>query len=232
MNDRITIKLAGHRLAIIDACGGLAALFEKYRAEDDFEPEFTIESSAESVNGIPVSTGVYSRFFLIHKLISNFLIDNGVLTVHASALRYENKAYLFSASSGTGKSTHTRFWRETFSDKVVMISDDQPLIRIDGNGVYACGSPYNGKEKLGSNIEAPVGDICLIERGEENRIELLSKAKALLYLSPNVYMPHESEYSQKALKLIKTLVETIPIYRHAATHDPSSAEYAMRHLIK
>ena len=228
---KITIRLADHRIAFIEASGSLVPFFENYRALDDVEPEFTVKVSHGFVNGIPIIPVEQSRFFLTHKAISDFLLEKGVLTFHASALCYEGKAYLFSAPSGTGKSTHARLWRETFGEKVVMICDDQPFIGFDETGLAICyGSPYNGKEKLGANISAPIGGICVCRRAEEDRIERLSVSEAALRLSRNIYFPDETALAAKALAVVKRLAEAVPIYDHAFSLKPSAAEYAMLRL--
>ena len=234
MAAKITISLAGHRIEFIEASGGLIPFFENYRAPDDAEPEFTVKVSYGFVNGTTIIRGgEQSRFILTHKAISDFLIEKQVLTFHASALCYDGKAYLFSAPSGTGKSTHTRLWRERFGEKVVMISDDQPFIGFDENGRAICyGSPYNGKEKLGANIEAPIGGICVCSRGSENLITRLSSAEAVLRLSPNAYFPKNMELASNALAVIKRLAETVPVYDHSFNMEPTAAEYAMRRLVK
>lgn len=231
MNKRITIQLAGHLIAL---CGGGSvhqSFWDGYlAAPSDAEPEITISVSKNCVNGTAVVPGKRSRFVLVHKAISDFLLAKSVLTVHASALLFDGKAYLFCAPSGTGKSTHARLWREAFGERVSMISDDQPLVRIEENCIFACGSPYNGKAKLGANIEAPIGGICVCLRGKENLIERLSPAQATLDLAPTVYIPNEPDPASKALLLIKRLAQNVPVYRHFFNQEPNAAEYAMKRL--
>lgn len=78
------------------------------------------------------------------------LINLGGFMLHASAIVVDNKAYLFSAPSGTGKSTHTKLWQECFGDKAIIINDDKPAIRIEEGKCFAYGTPFSGKtdEKL------------------------------------------------------------------------------------
>ena len=119
MKETSIIELAGHRIAL---CGGDSVyqnFWSGYLAtQSDAEPELTISYSDKQVNGIPVGSGATSRYFLIHKAISDFLLTKNVLTVHGSSLLFEGKAYLFCAPSGTGKSTHTGLWRAAFAEVV------------------------------------------------------------------------------------------------------------------
>ncbi len=80
---------------------------------------------------------------------------------HGSALAIDGDGYLFTAKSGTGKSTHTRLWRERFGDRVVMINDDKPLLHIDAGSVIAYGTPWNGKHRLGTNASVPLRADCV-----------------------------------------------------------------------
>lgn len=50
-------------------------------------------------------------------------------------LEIDGKAYMFSAPSGTGKSTHAKLWRDCFGDRVTMINDDKPLIKFREDGI-------------------------------------------------------------------------------------------------
>lgn len=61
--------------------------------------------------------------------------------VHSSAIKYNDKCYLFSADSGVGKSTHTSLWHKVYGDKVQIINDDKPIIRLENNKLIVYGSP-------------------------------------------------------------------------------------------
>lgn len=77
----------------------------------------------------------------------NALINFNGMLLHSSCVVYENKAYLFSAPCGTGKSTHTSIWLKRFPDSYIL-NDDKPALRITENGVYAYGTPFSGKTDL------------------------------------------------------------------------------------
>lgn len=65
------------------------------------------------------------------------LLDFNGFMLHASAVAICNKAYLFSAKSGTGKSTHTELWQKYFGeDRAIIVNDDKPAIRFIDNQFY------------------------------------------------------------------------------------------------
>ena len=76
------------------------------------------------------------------------------MLLHSSAVVVDGYAYLFSADSGTGKSTHTGLWKQHFGDRAYIINDDKPAIRkVDGEW-YVFGTPWSGKTDTSVNPRA------------------------------------------------------------------------------
>lgn len=94
--------------------------------------------------------------YAIYNALCKALIDRDVLTMHGSALCMDGEAYIFAAKSGTGKSTHSRYWREVYGNRVWMISDDRPFLKITDHGVMVYGNPWNDKRFPGRNASAPL----------------------------------------------------------------------------
>ena len=79
----------------------------------------------------------------------------------------DGEAYIFTAVSGTGKSTHAMLWREVFGERVRMINDDKPLIRITPEGkAVVYGTPWDGKHHLSKNSAFPLKAICWLTRAK------------------------------------------------------------------
>ena len=66
------------------------------------------------------------------------------VAIHSSCIVYKDKAILFLGESGTGKSTHTRLWREHIPE-AVLLNDDSPIVRVEEEKIWAYGSPWSGK---------------------------------------------------------------------------------------
>lgn len=148
----------------------------------------------------------------IHRLLAERFAERGVLLVHGSCLSMDGEAYLFMAPSGTGKSTHARLWREAFGDRVVMINDDKPMLRVSSDGVIAYGTPWCGKHRLGGNCSAPLKAIIRLERGEENRIEPMSSSEAFLLLLQQAYSSSDPALSRRILSLESELIDRVDFY--------------------
>lgn len=104
--------------------------------------------------------------------------SSGTVLTHSSAVVYEGRAYLFLGKSGTGKSTHSRMWLESF-DNVLLLNDDHPVIRLDKDGkAVAYGSPWSGKTHCYRNMSAPLGGIVRIVRAPHNRARRLGPVEA------------------------------------------------------
>ena len=160
----------------------------------------------------PYSDGYFERLSAYRKVCET-LIDDHIILFHSSAIMVDGKAYLFTAPSGTGKSTHARLWREMLGKKARMINDDKPLIHV-GNGICTVyGTPYDGKEHLSTNTHAPVAGICILSQAKENRIHRVSARDALPTLLSQTYRPQNAALTAKLLPLVITLSSDVPIYR-------------------
>ena len=102
----------------------------------DGKPDFVIEVTDEEVEREKkksepgASKGIIESLAIYRKLCEKILDRNCVL-FHCSAVAVDGKAYLFTAASGTGKSTHTRMWRQHFGGRAVMVNDDKPILRME-----------------------------------------------------------------------------------------------------
>ena len=95
------------------------------------------------------------------------------MLLHSSCVVYEDKAYLFSAPCGTGKSTHTQIWLKRFPGAYIL-NDDKPAIRIMEDGVYAFGTPFSGKTDLNVNKGEMYALLGVNGAGKTTTIKMLS----------------------------------------------------------
>lgn len=162
----------------------------------------------------------------VYRKIAEIMPRYDTIVFHGSVIAVDGQAYLFTAKSGTGKSTHTRLWRELFGSRAVMVNDDKPLLRITESGVIAYGSPYNGKHHLGTNMSAPLAGLCILTRAEENQIRRISKAEAYPMLMQQVYRPQGTAGLRKTLTLIDKLSQNTGLFELGCNMDISAAQVA------
>lgn len=148
----------------------------------------------------------------IGRAFGEFLFDRGVLLMHGSAVAVDGEGYLFTARSGTGKSTHTRLWCASFGDRAVMINDDKPFIAVTGEGATIYGSPWSGKHGLDSNIAVPLQGICFLERGVENVICPAERERWMPVLQEQCYCPLDARKEESFTQLVTQLAEKVPLW--------------------
>lgn len=222
----------------------ICSLFEEvHRYCRDFRcegtPDFTVMTTRQDIrcerkrsadNDIAEGRAVqewqdsYLEELAVYRKIAERMPEYDTFLFHGSAVAVGGETYLFTAKSGTGKSTHTRLWREYLGERAVMVNDDKPLIRADESGVTVFGTPYNGKHRLGSNIAVPLKAVCILERSEENHIKKITKPEAYAMLLQQSYRPADSAALAKTLTLIDRMTERVTLWRLGCNIDISAAE--------
>jgi len=192
----------------------------------EFERE---KSKLEDIKeGIPVRKfpDEYLETLAVYRKIADILVEYGVLLFHGSVVSVDNEGFLFTAKSGTGKSTHTRFWREYFGNRAVMINDDKPLIKITENEVRVYGTPWDGKHRISTNTNVLLKAVCILERGTENEIHGISKYECQDMMIQQAYRPSDPVKLVKTLSLVNELSDRTGLFRMKCNMDISAAETA------
>ena len=162
----------------------------------------------------------------IQRYVADKLVARNTLLLHGSTVAVDGKAYMFTAPCGTGKSTHTRLWRELFGERAVMVNDDKPFLKITPDGVLAYGSPWSGKHGLASNVCVPLKGICLLHRGSENMIRCAEPKDLIDFLRRQAHVPTDASLAQKAFSLVDALAETVPLWEMNCNKELDAAQVA------
>jgi len=188
----------------------------------------------DALEGFPAReySDAYLETLALLRKVTEALFDYDTILFHGSVIAVDNKAYLFTAKRGTGKSTHTRLWREMLGDRAIMVNDDKPFLKIDPEGITACGSPWMGKHRLGSNIQVPLKAICILERGAENQICRIDPKDAVHMLLQQSSRPMDRKKFPQYLDLIDQLCQKVEFYRLNCNMDPEAARIAYEAMSK
>lgn len=231
-----TYKLGGHVVCIESiypdvqtlcknyACSGPAEeTFRIVQQDIDFEDrQSQITRKQEGVEDY-TPTPAYLETLAVYRKLADRMLHWGILLFHASAVAVDGRAYLFTAKSGTGKSTHVRLWRQLLGNRAVMVNDDKPLLGITSQGVTVFGTPWDGKHRLSTNTAVPLQAICLLTRGEQNSCKEMKPADMLEYLMSQTYLPQNPLLKLKVLELLNTLCDHVRFYRLACNMNPDAA---------
>jgi len=240
---RCTIEIAGIPAEICCFRKENRDFFKDYLS--DRAPLFTVEPSTDDLErmrqtmdrladyeGRPRAqhSPVLLESNAIHELLAEKLAGYNILMLHGSALSMDGEAYIFTAPSGTGKSTHARLWRETFGNRVIMINDDKPLLKITDSCVFVYGTPWDGKHHLSCNCCAPLKAIVRLSRSTVNHIEPMDKAGGFLTLMEQVYLSKDPVNKTRILTMINRIVHLSDFYHLGCTMAPETAMYVWNYI--
>lgn len=162
-----------------------------------------------------LADGPYFHRFAV-KLLSNLTLKNKIvfyngLVTHASAVMHNGKGIIFSAPSGTGKSTHAKLWEDFLGAKV--INDDSPALRIIDGRVHLYGTPWSGSTIKFDNSQVPLSAIVMLAQAKENKIAVLDSREAINRLLPQCYIPfYNRKMCEMAMETFETIVSSVPVY--------------------
>ncbi|MBR6386321.1 MAG: hypothetical protein IKS03_09435 [Ruminococcus sp.] len=229
-------KFAGKTIEVISVYPDVHEYCKDYISDEN--ADFTVQTSQEDIDfeqqrsdsenicegkkPVKYPAG-YLEELAVYRKIAEKMIEFDTVLFHGSVIAVDGKGYLFTAKSGTGKSTHTKLWREVFGERAVMVNDDKPLLGISDNQVIAYGTPYNGKHHIGNNISVPLKGICILQRNKENIIKKVNKMAVYSMLIQQIYRPSDRDRLKRTLELVDKMSENIDIYVLGCNMDREAA---------
>lgn len=207
----------------------------------DASPDLTVSISPSDIafergksirtaeaEGLPVRqfSDAYLETLAVYRKIAEKMPEYDTVLFHGSCVAVNGVGYLFTAKSGTGKSTHTRLWRELLGARAVMVNDDKPLIRMTDNGAVIYGTPWDGKHRLSANIAVPLKALCILTRAEENTIRPVTVSEAYPMLLQQVYRPMDPAAMKKTLTLVDRLAVNVSLWKLGCNMEIEAAQIA------
>lgn len=214
----LKINLANMIIRIQGVYDTLREYCRDYISAGDVPEDFFISVTSEDIQRAR-KTGKYEQnsdnyIEIITTLfkIADELPDRNKFLMHGAVVAWKRAGYIFTAPSGTGKTTHVRLWKKYLGPDVEIINGDKPVLEVTEEEIIAYGTPWGGKERLQKNSYVPIKGICFLRQGETNSIHKLNKKEALLLLLPQVYITPDSQKAGKILELFSKVLERIPVY--------------------
>lgn len=230
-----TIRMAEKNIQINNRYDYIQQYCSNYIVED-VKADFVVEVSDEEIlaerNGQSTSSMRYLETLAVYRKICEKLVNDNIILVHSSVPMVNGQAVMFLAPSGTGKSTHSRLWRQVYGDRVTMINDDKPLVSVhtddEGTHLTVYGTPWCGKHGIETNTSAPVKAIFILKRSETNYTRKLSSKEAFPYIYRQIYHPNNEMLMKKILPLMLTFAENVEIYELGCNMEEEAARTAYR----
>ncbi|MBE6788546.1 MAG: hypothetical protein E7539_02670 [Ruminococcaceae bacterium] len=179
----------------------------------DITAQVSFNEVEEEMSAAEVAvTPQYAECLCLYRKIAEKLPLFDRCVMHGAAIEYGGSAFIFTAPSGVGKTTHIKLWKKYLGEKVSIINGDKPILKIKNDDVTVFSSAWAGKEKMQSNTSAPLKAICLLKRAAQNKIYKVNPKQHLAAILNQIYLPKDEQSAEKNLQLFSQLLEQTPIY--------------------
>lgn len=222
-------SLAMCKSYVVDAHGDIKIQINQ--ADIDAERELCKNDKMGLDEHLADSPDYFLEYVVLLRKLADAIVLHDRILMHGSSIAINGKGYIFTALSGTGKSTHTALLRKLHGENAVMINDDKPFLHVTENGVYVSGTPWMGKHKLGNNITVPLKGIFFLRRSEENVLSEFSAEEALMLLISQCHRPCDSDKLMLTFDLIEKILGMVKLYDFGCNMDISAAELSSSVMI-
>ena len=173
----------------------------------------------------------YSKNVLEGITIEKILNKFNAFILHSSFIKWQDKAIIFSAPSGTGKSTQADLWAKY--ENAEIINGDRSGIRKIDNKWTAYGLPIAGSSGIYKNKKAEISHIIVLRQGKENKLTKLSPREAFIKLySETLVHTWDKEFQENIVNMITDVVQSVPIYQYECLPDKSEVDFLKEQIIK
>ena len=226
--------IAGHKTEYYVRGELLSQRSAPYKAEfDSDETEIRLDIKEEffqqKKEETPHLTLSEHEYMWTGEAFYNELIRHNGLMLHSSCVEKDGYAYLFSARSGTGKSTHTHLWLENLSGTRI-INDDKPALVCEDEKWYAYGTPFSGKTDENINVKIPIRAIIFLHRSETNQVKKIAPALAVPLFLEQTINPSNRTLAEKMLEYVDSILRNVPVFSLGCNLDPEAAEIAYNEI--
>lgn len=153
----------------------------------------------------------YLETLAVYRKICDRMAEYDTFMMHGAVVAVGNEAYMFTAPSGTGKTTHIRLWLKNIPGAYV-VNGDKPLISALNGHFFACGTPWCGKESLNTKANVPLKAVFLLSRGEKNIVKEISPAEHFAQLLGQINIPQEEGAAIRVMKLTERFMNEMRFY--------------------
>ena len=223
------LKIADLTVKVNNLYGYVAKVCEGYTVAPtdtyDIEVKITAEDLADEPrpDDAPIPPQILESM-AVYRRIAEQLPSRDAFVMHGSVIAVDGKAYIFTAKSGVGKTTHTRLWLEKFGDKAHVLNGDKPIIRFIGGIPYACGTPWRGKENYGINEMLPLAGIVFFARGLVNRAYPIDQERAFFGLASQIYRSRDKDNVLATVALTDRLLSAVKLIGAECNMEKDAAD--------
>lgn len=173
----------------------------------------------------------YVETIVVLRKIANILPLHDRFLMHGAVIAYKNNGYVFSAPSGTGKSTHISLWKKYLGEEVTIINGDKPFLEFREKETLVYGTPWAGKEGWQTNTSVPLKAIVFLKQAPINRIYSISTTEAIKQMICQIHVPNDPDLAGKTLDLIDQVFSNVSFYQMECDISKEAFECSYQKLI-
>lgn len=221
------IKIAGIVIGIENRYSFVKKFCRDYIVMGE-EPAFTVAATKEEIKKEfgPWFARGNRECLCIYRNLCRELIHYDAFLMHSAVVAVDGEAYAFAAKSGTGKSTHVQLWLKEFGDRAFVVNGDKPVYRFMDDKLYACGTPWMGKEQLGTDAMVPLKALYFLERSTENRVTPMGMAEATGRVFHQLLLPKDEDGIDAFFPLVEKMFTNIECWKLQCNMEPEAARVA------
>jgi hypothetical protein len=230
----ITVKIADLAIGIDNRYSYISEYAKDYLTEE--KPLFTVKVTDEDIEAERAESpeefsDAYYESIAAYRKIAEILPSYDAFLFHGAVIELDNKAYIITANSGVGKTTHLKLWLSRFGEEVGILNGDKPTLRFIDGVPYASGTPWRGKEGYGKSGIKEISGIAFLERGEKNRAYRIEPSEAAVKFVSQTYLPKKDKLMLiKTLNLSNRLINSVRLVRLECNMEPEAAEVSRKAL--
>lgn len=228
----LTIKIADIPIGIDNRYEFLTRFCKDYLTDEP--PLFTVTPTDEDIKReAEIAEADYPEDYLesivAYRKIAERIGEFDALVFHGAILEMDGEAYAITAHSGVGKTTHVRLWLREFGDRVRILNGDKPILRIIDGKIYACGTPWRGKESYGVNSMCPLSGIAFLQRGKINLSRRIKAEDAVMRFMNQIYLTKNDALSMvRTMRVADKILKSVPLIELECNMDREAARVAYR----
>lgn len=189
--------------------------------KESFDTVISIRKDHTGTDMYDPDSLVYQLFHAIRIPFLYAAEQKGLYAIHSVSILYREKAWLFSASSGTGKSTHAALWTDNTS--ATNINGDLNLIGIDDGQATVYGLPWCGTSEIYDTHSYPLGGVIFLKRSPTDRLEDITGSERVITLTRRSISPvWNSMALQKMISDLIPITDSVYIKRLHCTKEISA----------
>ena len=228
-----TIEIAGIPVRIESRYGSTRQLYRDYLTSRP--PWVTVSASEKEMEAEGQPTPEENEQLYIYRKIALLMMDYNAFLMHAAVINIDGQGVVFTAESGTGKTTRVMLWKKAFGKRMKVVNGDKPILRFVNDGLFACGTPWRGKEHLGENTSVPMKAVCFLQRGEEVSLKRMEAKEIMLRLFKQVLVPSNPKLMGVFMYLMERFIKEVPFYLYTCNmykEEPAKLWEQMKNELK